>query len=64
MRLFNLRTVLEATRLAKIKEISLRSASKIGVRMIEPRKGNVTSVRFQEALPALDQRWVLRKPAY
>lgn len=47
MRLFNPSSVLEATRLAKIKEISLRSCGKIGLTRSNVKKGITTGARTQ-----------------
>lgn len=62
VQLFNPRMVLEATRLAKIKEMSLRSGNKAGVTGSEFKKGIMSSSRVQEQHQ--DQKGILGKPSY
>lgn len=62
VRLFNPRSVLEATRLAKIKEMSLKSFSKMGIISFEPRKGLGVVVRSHTNQQ--DQKGILGKPGY
>lgn len=59
VRLFNPRTVLDATRLAKIKEMSIWSVTKTG---FEPGKGVTAGVKGQ-TVPQ-DQRGILGNPGY
>lgn len=62
VRLFHLRTVLEAIRLAKIKEMSIRSNSKAGTVGSKLQKGITTLTRGQGAYQ--DQRGILGKMGY
>lgn len=62
VKLLNPVTVLEATRLAKIKELSLRSCSKTSAGIFEPRKTSITTARNQGAHQ--DQKGILGKPNY
>lgn len=56
VRLFNPRTVLDTTRLAKIKEISLRCSSKGSTTSLETKKGTATA--WRTAGTGQDQRGV------
>lgn len=62
VRLFNPRMVLEATRVAKIKEMSLRSISKGGLTRNETKKGAMLANQNQGT--SQDQRGILGKPGY
>lgn len=62
VRLFNPRTVLEATRLAKIKELSLRSNTKTGTGAPEIKKGTYMTPRASGAIQ--EQKGILGIPGY
>lgn len=62
VKLFNPRTVLEATRLAKVKEMSLNSTVKWGMQSYDFKKGAATQSRVTGGNQ--DQRGVLGKPGY
>lgn len=62
VRLFNPTSVLDATRLARIKEISLRSCSKVALGGIEPRRTMTSAARIQG--PANDQKGILGKHGF
>lgn len=62
VRLFNPRTVLEATRLAKIKEMSLRSNGRMGATGSEEKRGVMMATRTPATYQ--DQKGVLGKPRY
>lgn len=62
VKLFNPRTVLKAIRLAKVKEISLRSTVKTGTQGYEFKRGAAAPARVIGGIQ--DQRGVLGKPGY